>query len=64
MSGNGPYDPKENRRFLNKSPSTFCWSTSVNCVDAAIELSNQFDNSLMLIASRRQIDLNFLVAVM
>ena len=29
---------------------------SVNCVDAAIELSNQFDSILMLIASRRQID--------
>lgn len=29
---------------------------SVNCVDAAIELSNQFCSTLMLIASRRQID--------
>ena len=29
---------------------------SVNCVDAAIELSNDFDIPLMLIASRRQID--------
>ena len=29
---------------------------SANCVDAAIELSNVFDSTLMLIASRRQID--------
>lgn len=29
---------------------------SVNCVDAAIELANQHDAPLMLIASRRQID--------
>ena len=29
---------------------------SGNCIDAAIELSNQFDTMLMLIASRRQID--------
>jgi len=29
---------------------------SVNCVDAAIELANQYDSPLMLIASRRQID--------
>lgn len=29
---------------------------SINCVDAAIELSNEFDSNLMLIASRRQID--------
>ena len=29
---------------------------SANCVDAAIELSNQFGSTLMLIASRRQID--------
>jgi len=29
---------------------------SVNCVDAAIELANQCDSPLMLIASRRQID--------
>ena len=44
--------------FLNKSPSTLLCvgPMSVNCVDAAIELSNQFDTPLMLIASRRQID--------
>jgi len=29
---------------------------SINCVDAAIELANEFDTPLMLIASRRQID--------
>jgi len=29
---------------------------SVNCVDAAIELANEYDVPLMLIASRRQID--------
>ena len=29
---------------------------SVNCVDAAIELANENDVPLMLIASRRQID--------
>lgn len=29
---------------------------SINCVDAAIELVNEFDTPLMLIASRRQID--------
>ena len=29
---------------------------SVNCVDAAIELANEFDTPLMMIASRRQID--------
>ena len=29
---------------------------SVNCVDAAIELANEFDSPLMMIASRRQID--------
>lgn len=29
---------------------------SVNCVDAAIELANEHDVPLMLIASRRQID--------
>ena len=29
---------------------------SVNCVDAAIELSNKYDSPLMLIVSRRQID--------
>ena len=29
---------------------------SINCVDAAVELANEFDAPLMLIASRRQID--------
>jgi tagatose-1,6-bisphosphate aldolase non-catalytic subunit AgaZ/GatZ len=29
---------------------------SINCVDAAVELANEFDTPLMLIASRRQID--------
>ena len=29
---------------------------SVNCVDATIELANEFDSPLMMIASRRQID--------
>jgi len=29
---------------------------SLNCVDATIELSNQYEIPLMLIASRRQID--------
>lgn len=29
---------------------------SINCVNAAIELANEYDTPLMLIASRRQID--------
>ena len=29
---------------------------SANCVDAAIELANQYESPLILIASRRQID--------
>jgi len=44
--------------FLKKRRSTLLGvgPMSVNCVDAAIELSNQYDSPLMLIASRRQID--------
>lgn len=40
----------EGRTLLGVGPM------SVNCVDAAIEVSNQFRIKLMLIASRRQID--------
>ena len=35
------------------------WPMSVNCVDAVIELSNESNIPLMLIASRRQIDSEF-----
>ena len=44
--------------YLKKRRSTLLGvgPMSVNCVDAAIELSNQYDSPLMLIASRRQID--------
>jgi hypothetical protein len=30
---------------------------SINCVDAAIELSNEYISPIMLIASRRQLDI-------
>ena len=44
--------------LLSKKRSTLLGvgPMSANCVDAAIELSNHFDSTLMLIASRRQID--------
>ena len=29
---------------------------SINCIDAAVELANEYATPLMLIASRRQID--------
>ena len=37
---------------------------SLNCVNAAIEISNEDNVPLMLIASRRQIDSETLVEVM
>lgn len=45
-------------RFINSRRCTLLGvgPMSVNCVDAAIELSNESDAPLMLIASRRQID--------
>ena len=44
--------------YLKKTPNTLLCvgPMSVNCVDATIELANQYDVPLMLIASRRQID--------
>ena len=33
-----------------------CWTHGLNCVDASIELANDYDVPLMLIASRRQVD--------
>ena len=46
------------RKFLNKKRCTLLGvgPMSLNCVDAAIELANQYGAPLMLIASRRQID--------
>jgi hypothetical protein len=44
--------------FLNKKRCTLLGvgPMSLNCVDAAIELANEYDTPLFLIASRRQID--------
>lgn len=44
--------------FLNKSRCTLLGvgPMSVNCVDAAIDLSNEYEVPILLIASRRQID--------
>jgi hypothetical protein len=44
--------------FLNKGRSTLLGvgPMSLNCVDAAIELANDYDAPILLIASRRQID--------
>ena len=44
--------------FLNKKHCTLLGvgPMSLNCVDAAIELANEFEVPLLLIASRRQID--------
>jgi tagatose-1,6-bisphosphate aldolase non-catalytic subunit AgaZ/GatZ len=44
--------------FLNKRRCTLLGvgPMSVNCVDAAIELANEYETPLLLIASRRQID--------
>lgn len=44
--------------FLKKKHCTFLGvgPMSVNCVDAAIELANEYEFPLLLIASRRQID--------
>ena len=44
--------------FLNKKRCTLLGvgPMSLNCVDAAIELANEFEAPLLLIASRRQID--------
>jgi len=46
------------QNFLNKNRCTLLGvgPISVNCIDAAIELSNEHSAPLMLIASRRQID--------
>ena len=46
------------RNLLTKNRCTLLGigPMSTNCVDAAIELSNIYDTTLMLIASRRQID--------
>lgn len=44
--------------FLNKNRCTLLGvgPMSLNCVDAAIELANEYDAPILLIASRRQID--------
>jgi hypothetical protein len=44
--------------FLNKKRCTLLGvgPMSINCVDAAIELANEYEAPLLLIASRRQID--------
>ena len=44
--------------YLKKSRCTLLGAgpMSVNCVDAVIELANQYESPIMLIASRRQID--------
>ena len=44
--------------YLKKKPNTLLCigPMSVNCVDASIELANEYNTPLMLIASRRQID--------
>ena len=44
--------------FLNKKRCTLLGvgPMSLNCVDAAIELANEYEAPLMLIASRRQVD--------
>lgn len=49
---------KQIESFLEKKRCTMLGigPMSLNCVDAAIDLSNQFNIPLMLIASRRQID--------
>lgn len=49
---------KSLKTFMSKKKCTLLGvgPMSVNCVDASIELSNDFDIPLMLIASRRQID--------
>jgi len=46
------------QRLLTKKRCTLLGvgPMSINCVDAAIEISNQFESPLLLIASRRQID--------
>ena len=46
------------KKFISKTKCTLLGvgPMSVNCVDASIELSNDYDIPLMLIASRRQID--------
>jgi hypothetical protein len=47
-----------NNNFLNKNRCTLLGvgPMSLNCVDAAIELANEYEAPLLLIASRRQID--------
>ena len=47
--------------FISKNRSTLLGvgPMSINCVDATIELSNEYNIPIMLIASRRQIDSNY-----
>lgn len=49
---------KKIESYLKEKPRTLLCvgPMSVNCIDATIELANQYDIPLMLIASRRQID--------
>ncbi|QWD76401.1 class II D-tagatose-bisphosphate aldolase, non-catalytic subunit [Polynucleobacter sp. MWH-UH24A] len=46
------------KTFLNKNKCTLLGvgPMSLNCVDAAVELANEYEAPLLLIASRRQID--------
>ena len=50
------HDKIKNLLIKNRCTLLGVGPMSVNCVDAAIELSNKYDSPLMLIASRRQID--------
>lgn len=55
---NGPVLRKQLDSFIRKRKCTLLavGPVSVNCVDAAIELSNEHELPMMLIASRRQVD--------
>jgi len=57
-SKNGSVIKNRLTRFIRKKRCTLLavGPVSVNCVDAAVELSNELDFPLMLIASRRQVD--------
>ena len=46
------------KNYINKKNSTLLGvgPMSLNCVDASIEIANEYNVPLMMIASRRQID--------
>ena len=54
--GNGPNDSTTPRSLSEEKPLHSLGVGPMSCVDAAIELANEYDVPLMLIASRRQID--------